>query len=366
MAEYSRLAKGAVVSTGGNTLVQLPFIPDYVEIINYTAADTPANGGVPFAWWDENMGQGFAVFQTFNATPVLTSNVATTGGISTYSAGQLLQYGATQNLATVTKASPAVVTTSSAHGLVSGNVVIFENLYQTATTGMSQISGMPFVVTVTGATTFTIPWNTNQTNYTAYNSGTSTSQATIKQVLYPALYVPGIAFITAITTGTTTAITTTAPHNFVVGQEVAFRIPSTWGTTQLNSLPNILIPGSPVYGFVTAVGSSTTMTVSINSTGYTAFNSNQTTASVPGLSFPQVVAVGDVNTGFGLNTIGPNYPSPTVFSGYSTSASSTMGSPAIAGSFINASFQGFSIGATIAGTAADVLYYRAYLHDWST
>ena len=367
MAEYSRLAKGRVSSAGGTTLVTLPFRPDYVELINYTAADTPTSGGVPFAWWDLNMGQGYAVYQTFNATPVLTSNIATSGGITSFAAGQMLQYGSPIAISTITKASPAVVTTVGNHGLVSGNVVILTGLYQSATTGMPQIAGMPFVVTVTGATTFTIPWNTNQSNYTAYNlAGPASAVANAVQVLYPALYAPGSAVISALTTGSTTAITTTAPHNFQVGQEVGFRITSSWGTYQLNSLPNTTIPGSPVYGFVTAVGSSTTMTVNINSTSYTPFITNQTVSSVPGLKFPQVVAVGDVNTGFGANSSAPAYPSPTVYSGYSTSASSTINGPAILGAYVNATFQGFTIGATIAGSASDVLYYRAFLHDFSS
>ena len=75
MAEYSRIAKGRFTSTGGAQIVQLPFQPDYVEFVNYTAATTPAHHGVPFAKWDANMGQGFAVEQVFNVTPVLTSDI---------------------------------------------------------------------------------------------------------------------------------------------------------------------------------------------------------------------------------------------------------------------------------------------------
>lgn len=366
MAEYSRLAKGRVSSAGGSTLVSLPFIPDYVELINYTAADTPTSGGVPFAWWDANMGQGYAVYQTFNATPVLTSNVATSGGITTVSGGQMLQYGAPIAISTVTKSATPTITTSSPHGLVSGNVVVFQGLYQSATTGMPQICGIPFSIAVTGATTFTIVWNTNQSNYTAYNlAGPASSTAYVRQVLYPSLYDPGVSFITAIFTGTTTVIETTAPHGLQVGQEVAFRIPSVWGTYQLNSLPNTLIPGSPVYGFVTAVGGSRLVTVNINSSSYTAFNSNQSVSSVPGLDYAQILAVGDVNTGFGANSSAPSYPSPTTYSGYGLTATSTSGSPAILGAYINATFQGFIIGSAIAGNANDVLYYRAMLHDIS-
>ncbi len=364
MAEYSRLASGQVTSTGGNTVVVCPFIPNFIEICNSTRAT--AASGVTRAWWETDMGPGAAFVNTTSAGPAdgtsfITS--ATGTGFTTIQAGLSLQYGPTQLVTTITKANPAVVTSTSPHGLVSGNVVIFQNIAQTSTTGMQQIAGIPFVVTVTGASTFTIPWNTNQANYTAIATGGLNTLAAFKKVLYPVLYAPGTAFISAITTGATTAVTTTSPHNFQVGQEVAFRIPAAWGTSQLNSLPNVIIPGSPVYGFVTAVGSSTTMTVNINSSAYTAFNSNQPFASYPGEQFPQVLAVGDANTGFGPNTNGPNSPSPTVFNGFGTGATSTINGPTILGAYFNATFQGFVIGSAIAGTAADTIFWRAYLHD---
>lgn len=378
MTEYSRMAKGRFTSTGGAQIVNLPFVPDYVELINYTAAATPADHGIPFAKWDANMGQGFAIVDLFNATPVLTTDSVDTNGISTFTAGLLLQYGPVYQHTgstdfAISKANPAQITTTTAHGLASGDVVIFQNLYQTATTGMPQIDGIPFTVTVTGATTFTIPWNTNQSNYTAFDSSTSTGNVgSFKKVLYPYLYAPGVSVISAITTGTTTTIDTTDAHNFVVGQEVAFRIPSLWGTTQLNSLPNTVVPGSPIYGYVVSVTDYNTVVVNINSTGYTAFNSNQTVSSVPGLSFPQIVAVGDVNTGGVPISSGSALYPPPFTRPIGTTTVNTINGPAIQGAYFNNTSQGFIVGAgsaagdassVLVGAASDVIYWRAFLHD---
>jgi hypothetical protein len=372
MTEYTRLAKGTFTSTGAAQVINLPFTPGYVEIINYSAVATPANHGIPFAEWSAQMGQGFAACELFNATPVLTTGVVITGGISNFTAGLSLQYGPVyQHTAStdfsISKAAAAEITTTSAHGLSTGQVVIFQNLYQTSTTGMPQIDGIPFVVTVIDTTHFTIPWNTNQTNYTAFNTATSTNNVgSFKQVLYPFLYAPGESVITSITTGTTTTIVTTAPHNMVAGQEVAFRIPTVWGTYQLNSLPNVLIPGSPIYGYVTSVTNSTTVVVNINSTAYTAFNTNQTVASVPGLTFPQMVAVGDVNTGGVVYSGGALYPPPVV-NGFNT-----INGPAIQGAFVNNTSMGFIIGSgattndaasSLVGVAGNVIYWRASTHD---
>lgn len=343
--EYSKLAQGTVASLGGVTPVILPFLPDFVEIDNFTAATTPTNGGIAKAIWYKDMGQGFAIEYIFNATPVLTTGTITSGGISTFSAG-FNQFGPSLTVSSITKANPAVVTTSTNHNLVTGNVVVFQSIAATSTTGMQQLASIPFVITVTGATTFTIPFNTNQAVFTAVTAGT------VKQVLYPALYYPGDQVITGTATavsGTQTTITTSDPHNYVVGQSVAFRIPKAWGPVELNS-PSQSPPYTANYFTVVSVGSLTTFNIAVPFANLTAFAVPTVAQVTAGLAPPQVVAVGDYNTG-ALAT-GTAFAPPTTING-----------PTIAGAFVNNTSQGFYIGGSIAGTAADVIYYRAYAHD---
>ncbi len=376
MTEYNRIAKGNFVSTGAAQVINLPFQPDAVEFWNYTAAGTPAQNGVPYAYWDVQMGQGFATAEYFNSTPVLSTGNVILNGISSFSAGQLMQFGASQQVVSSTKANPASFEVT-AHGYKSGDVVIFQGLYSTQyTAGMPQMDGIPFTVTVTDANNFTVPWNSNQTQYTALAA--SPAGAKVKKVLYPYLYFPGETCISAITLGTTTTIDTTSAHNFVVGQEVAFRIPrvagfpTAWGTTELNSLPNVNIPGSPIYGYVIAVTDYNTVVVNIDSSSFTAFNSNIPVANVPGLTPPQIVAVGDVNTGGTLISSGSAlYPPPYVSPIGSTRVNSING-PAIRGAFANNTSQGFIIGAgslvglsstVLVGAAENRIYWRAYLSD---
>ncbi len=370
MAEYSRIAKGSFVSTGAAQVINLPFQPDSVQMWNYTT--TAVSQNVVSAYWDAKMGQGFALQMGYNATPALIQDRVIANGISSFAAGQLLQFGPTLAISGITKASAGVVTTATNHNLASGDVVVFQGLFQSATTGMPQIAGIPFTVTVTGPTTFSIPWNTNQSNYTALSG--SPAGATVKKVLYPYLYFPGTTFISAITTGSTTTIDTTDAHNFRVGQEVAFRIPSQWGMVQLNSLPNVPIPGSPIYGYVVAVTDYNTVIVNIDSSAYTAFNSNQTVASVPGLSYPQIVAVGDVNSGGELISANSVLYPPPIVEPIGTTQIGTINGPAIRGAFANNTSQGFIIGngagdvlttSVLVGAASDVIYWRAYLSDFS-
>jgi hypothetical protein len=373
MTEYSKIARGSFTTAASpvTQVVNLPFQPQRVKLLNYTAFSSPAQYAVPTAEWDIAMGQGTAALEYLESAsaPWITAvDSVATGGISTFAAGLSLQYGAQLQVASTTKATNTI-TTASAHGLSTGNVVILEGLYESPTTGFAQICGMPFIITVTSTTAFTINWNCNQSNFT--NLSGSPAGAYVRQVLYPWLYLPGVNFVSAISTGATTTITTTSNHNFVAGQEIAFRIPSSYGTTGLNSLPNNVVPGSPIYGFVTSVTSNTQFVCNINSTAFTAFNSNQTIASVPGLQFPQVLAVGDVNTGGVVYSGGAFYPSPSfpTFSG----GSPTINGPAISGAFVNNTSQGFTVGLGVGAvqpsalllTASSLYIYEAYYYDIS-
>lgn len=367
MAEYSRLAKGNFTSTGATKTINLPFLPTSVEIWNYSVANAaPAANGVVSAYWDASMGQGFALETgVYNATPVLVADTVAANGISTFTAGQALQFGARKQVIGATAANP-IVFNVTAHGYAVGDVVVFQGLYQSSTTGMPQICGMPFVISAVGdANHFSVVWPGSGSNYTALSG--SPSGAYVKKVLYPYLYAPGVSFIEALTLGSTTTVVTTAPHNFVAGQEIAFRIPASWGTVQINSLPDVLIPGSPIYGYVNSVTNSTTFVCNINSTGYSAFNTNQTVSSVPGLQFPQVLAAADVNTGGVAYSGSTLYPSPSV------NGASTINGPAISGAFVNNTSAGFTIGVGVGtnltssiliGANGNVIYWKAWVDDF--
>lgn len=387
MTEYSRMAKGNYTVASGTLgvsappvkIINLPFTPDYVELINYTQAITPAQHGIPFAFWDASVNVTVSavqynptIIEIFNATPVLTTDSVLTNGISVFSAGLSQQFGAAKQVVASTKGA----TTSfqvTAHGYSVGDTVIFRGLFQSSTTGMPQMNGVPMTITsITDANNFVVNWNSNNSSYT--NLSASPASAFVQKVLYPFLYLPEDNVITAITLGTTTTIQTAMYHNFEVGQEVAFRIPSQWGTTQLNSLPNNTVPGSPIYGYVVSITDNWTFVVNINSSSYTAFTTAIAVASVPGLTFPQVLAVGDVNTGGNIITSTSSlYPPPR----FPTSSNrvDTINGPAIRGAFVNNTSQGFIIGAGashtdtsswVGGSNGDVIEWRAYLHDFSS
>lgn len=367
MAEYSRMAKGNFTSNGASQAVYLPFVPDFVEFINYTASASGSDNGVPMAYWDADMGQNVAVVNRFQAANQLTTDTVDSAGISTFSAGLLFQFGASQQVVASTKADPASFEVTG-HGYQTGDIVMFQGLYSTQyTAGMPQMDGIPFMVTRTDADNFTVPWNSNQSNYTALAA--SPTGARVKKVLYPFLYAPGVSFIEGLTLAATTTVDCSAPHNLVVGQQVVFRIPPEWGTDELNEVGNGSFPGQLQSGYVVSVTDSTTVVVNINSAAFTAFDSNQAVSAVPGLSFPVMLAVGDVNSGGVQVSAGSALYPPPVVNGVNT-----INGPAIQGAYVNNTRNGFLIGpgtaqgdssAVLIGANNDVIYWRAYLHDLS-
>jgi hypothetical protein len=381
MAEYSRLVQGQfkALTTGAGFGITLPFLPDYVDIIN--TSRIAAGTGVYEMQWERDMGPGAGVVNTANVLSYVTS--ATGTGITPIYAGLGQQMGPNILLGasgSITQSATApLVTTTAVHGLSVGNVVVFNNLYQTATTGMQQMAGVQFnVLTVPSTTTFTVGWNNNGANYAAIVAGGYQSVAGLyiagfKKVLYPALYAPDdavISFVAVAADGINTQITTASSANVQVGQEVAFRIPTVWGPVQLNALPNVVIPGSPIYYYVTSVIDKDNFVIKVPFASLTAFNPNQSFASFPGLRYAQVAPAGDINSGgFPFTATSQLYPSPTVFNGFQQSITvpvQTINGPGIQGAYINATFMGFYVGTAMAPTAADTLYWQAYMMDLNT
>ncbi len=114
--------------------------------------------------------------------------------------------------------------------------------------------------------------------------------------------------------------------------------------------------------------------MNINSSAFTAFITNQTVASVPGLSYPQICAVGDVNTGGVQISSGSVLYPPPYYVPIGTTRVNTINGPAIQGAFVNNTAQGFVIGnaasrtdtaSWVGGSNGDFIEWRAFLHDIS-
>lgn len=288
MAQYSKIIDGQFKSTGVNKFLSFPVVPDMIEIWNLTKWGNTTNHTAVAALGFQSAASGTAYVTESNGTTWLGKTV-TVNGFNFISAGTP-QFGAVQAMATtfVTQASPANVTVTG-HGYNTGDVV-----WVYGTTGMLQIAGIPYVITKVDANNFTIP-------VPAAGFAAAATAGNVKQLLYPDLYIPELCYIMSVTQANPAVITTNINHNFVVGQEVGFTIPSQWGMTQLDSAVYLQNNYQPQQAYVEAV-TANTVTVNINSSGFTAFAYPTSATAALGMSFPQIYAIGDQNTGYQLNS----------------------------------------------------------------
>ncbi len=104
----------------------------------------------------------------------------------------------------------------------------------------------------------------------------------------PQYYKPSKFFISDITLGQTTTVTTTVDMNYVIGQEVRLLTPSSFGCYQLNE----------VSGYVISLPASNQVELSIDSSQ----NVDPFFSGSVSTTLPQIVAIGDINSGNISNT----------------------------------------------------------------
>lgn len=99
----------------------------------------------------------------------------------------------------------------------------------------------------------------------------------------PQYYQPRVFNIANIVNGVTTLLTTTVPHDYVVGQNVRLLISLLYNATEFNEREATVV----------SIPTSSSMVLQLDSRGFSAFVPNTGSNSTQ----PQVVAVGDYNSG---------------------------------------------------------------------
>lgn len=111
----------------------------------------------------------------------------------------------------------------------------------------------------------------------------------------PESYQPRVFTISDITLGPQTTITTSVDHNYVIGQWVRLLIPSNYGSRLLNEKQALVV----------LIPSSTEVTLDLDSNGANAFISSPSYLPFQNKVYPQIVAIGDQNSG-AINSSGRN------------------------------------------------------------
>lgn len=119
--------KGTFVSTTAAVTLKLGFVPDKVEITNYTKTIAAPAAGVCFSQWFNNISaNGTALIDTYTAGAPVRSLLAT-NGVTPVSLGAA--YTSTVlTITNISSATPGVVTVSSIGTLVNGDTVTISNV----------------------------------------------------------------------------------------------------------------------------------------------------------------------------------------------------------------------------------------------
>lgn len=287
-----QFSSGSFTSDGLPRVLDIQSGASYFKLTNVTA-------GQEYEW--------FSSFAVDSAYDITGAALISSGGISAF-ASQENAFGPEKTGTGVSQAAAAVVTIN-AHGFETGDIV---RLY--GTTGMRQIAGQLFQITVTGANTFTIDLDT---------SGFVAPATAVKarKLLVPQLIEPRSRAIVDLTLGASTTVKTSVDHGYAVGQYITLVLPSEFGSSEISGQS----------GRISAISSANEFVVEIDSSAASAF-AYPASGSVP-FTFPQAVVAGDQTT----LAQGNVFP----------------------GSIRNDGIRGLALGATVVGSAADEIYWYA-------
>ena len=291
------IQQGNFTSTGAATVLQLRNGTDWIEVYNITqaAASQTTAVGVKY-YWQNGFPQG-AKWTTFK------SNAANAANLEQYitTNGFLLLDSSTNPVgllsSTITAISNATIPVVSATGitLAAGSVVRLINV-----ASAQQLGGMDF----------TVGYNTNTTGTFSLDymstivAGTTGS---FRQILFDPLFYPTRRFITKITQATQAVVTLSVTHGYQVGQSVRMVVPAAFGMVEMNGLLGDIV------AINTNTSSGNTITLDINSSGFTAF-AFPLSAAVP-FTFAEVVPVGE-DTALALSSNVSTLTDATVNTGY--------------------------------------------------
>lgn len=297
------IQQGFFTSTGAAQTLQIRSGIDWMKVYNWTVAlnNQTTAIGVEY-YWQAGMPQGGGwEYKKSNAAAAANlSQALTTGGFtlvdSSINSPGALNNGST-GLSALSNATPPVATVGSTAGMSAGNIV---RMYNVA--NGQQIGGIDFTIgyNTFSSTTFSLDY---MVSLGAGVGGTGS----FRVIPFDPLYYPRRRYITSVTTGSTTLVKMSVTHGYQVGQQVRFAVPAVFGMTQLDGLTGNII------AIDTTTTTGNTITVDINSSGFTAF-AWPSSASVP-ITPAEVIPVGE-NTATALSLGVDILSDATVNTGY--------------------------------------------------
>lgn len=292
MSSLYTMLTGTFTSDGTAVNLDLPSDVQEFEMVNLTdigsaAASTP----VMTARWALGMDAGEAIYalKTNSAATIAIPTMTTSGGFTRIADSGDQSPGASVALTAgadaVNQAATAVAKTGTTTNLVDDTTVV----RMFATEDMYQISGMDFTIgTVVASTSFELKY-LNSSGFAA-----DAVDGSYRIIPFDPRYYPRRRFITGLTQASSAVITLSVTHGFTVGQAVRIVVPAAFGMTEIDGL----------IGNITAISTANnTITVDIDSSAFTAFAFPTSAVAAAGVTFAQVVPVGEQADGSVANLL---------------------------------------------------------------
>lgn len=286
---FTGTMQGRFTSTGVAKVLQIRQDLDWMWVKNETVSYAAGAGTGAEFYWQRGMAQGRGTIYTKTAV----TNALAVGQIAANSGFYLVDSsvnipGASVALTGITNGATPVVNTGNTAGLNAGDVVRIYN-----TVGALQLGGLDFTIdTIVANTSFELA-------YMAQIANANPGAGTFRKIPYNPLYYPPVRIITAITQATQAVVTLSVTHEYKVGQKILFTIPTvtstTYGMTELDGVEATIVAIDTT---------ANTITVDVDTSGFTAFAFPLTASYAQGFTPAQVSPVGQNTAVSRANNVG--------------------------------------------------------------
>lgn len=370
--QNTKIIQGTFTSTGLPTTIAIPMGADWMEVIDFTQYGLA--GSTPFPglkyYWQRGMADGTGTIEYKNTQTVSVAQM-TSGGftlVDTTASPLGTPTNETANLA-ISAASPRVVTVTTGGSLYANmlpyNMVRFAVMTgSTPTLSAPLFAGQDFTFDTLAAASGSPTFNLTNT-LTGSNTETRTAlTAIVTPLKWNPYWYPSVRSIYyMVSSGVNTVIYPTVNSGYKTGMSVRIRVPSntptgtSWGMPQINNLV-----GNVIAVTTGVAGTADTVTVDINSSGFTVFNEPGTAGmplETPGVQWATMEPIGNVSSQI-IDTMGNPIPTNKFnqaefnqgFTGMILGVGGTgAGLIAVAPTVVNISGP--------AGVSSDVMYWKA-------
>ena len=278
---FSGTNQGRFTSNGSAQIIQLRSDLDWMWVKNQTVSYAAGAGTGAEFYWQRGMTQGRGTIYTKTAVTnaLAVAQIAANAGFYLVDSSVNIP-GPSLALTGITNGNPPVVNTANTASLNNGDIVrIF------STVGALQLAGLDFTIGALNAgVSFTLA-------FMAQIANANPGAGTFRRIPYNPLYYPRNRYITKISQAAQAIVTLSVTHGYTVGQVVRFIVPTVtaarYGMTELNGLQGTIV----AVGQADADGVTNTITVDIDTTGFTAFSFPVT--ADPGFTPAQTVPMGE-------------------------------------------------------------------------